>query len=80
MNNSDLHFIAFHPEDDDVCFLVNNDVDNNENGIYKYHIKRDIYKKVQNFVDKWPGDCIQAFTLIHPWLPTKIPQFPPIQN
>ena len=43
MNNSDLHFIAFHPEDDDVCFLVNNDVDNNENGIYKYHIKRDIY-------------------------------------
>ncbi|PON82432.1 F-box domain containing protein [Trema orientale] len=82
-------FLGLHPEDGDVIFFICNlprgsresggDRDTGESGFYRYHVKRDSFEKICDvpyrdfMLFKY---CRSVFTIVHPWLPTKIPELP----
>ncbi|PON46614.1 hypothetical protein PanWU01x14_250440, partial [Parasponia andersonii] len=81
-------FLGLHPEDGDVIFFICNlprgsresdGDDTGESGLNRYHVKRDSFEKICDvpyrdfMMFKY---CSSVFTIVHPWLPTKIPELP----
>lgn len=75
-----LHLIGVHPEDGDAFFFIRNNVYNPMEGanLYEYHTRRDDYQKVSTItLSDWRSALTNdVFTLVYPWLPTKIPALP----
>ena len=73
-----MYLISLHPEDGNIFFYSRNHEGEKKAQLYKYQVGKDNFEKVFDVLNmkEWPHKNTQVLTLVHPWLPTKIPDVP----
>ncbi|KAM6593261.1 hypothetical protein CsatA_000964 [Cannabis sativa] len=76
-----LYVIGYHPDPDDdrgdMFFFLGQDLVDYKSTLYKSQIGRDIsLEKIRSTASNIPFSSLQVFSLVHPWLPTRITASP----